>query len=94
MAKHASGRNSGVLHARFYYSANSLKAKLTVDGNRLMKEFCKANNIFVKNTQKIVVAKDEKELEGIYELQRRAEINGVDTKVIDGRRSFKNRFKY
>ena len=82
VAKHASGRNSGVLHAGFYYTANSLKAKFTVDGNRLMKKFCNENNIFVKNTQKIVVAKDEKELEGIYELQKRAEINGVDTKVI------------
>ena len=82
VAKHASGRNSGVLHAGFYYTANSLKAKFTVDGNSLMKKFCNENNIFVKNTQKIVVAKDEKELEGIYELQKRAEINGVDTKVI------------
>lgn len=82
VAKHASGRNSGVLHAGFYYSANSLKAKFTVDGNRLMKEFCVINNIQVKPTQKIVVAKNEKELEGIYELQKRAEVNEVDTKII------------
>lgn len=82
VAKHASGRNSGVLHAGFYYSANSLKAKFTVDGNKLVKEFCSSNNIPVKQTQKIVVAKDEKELEGIYELQKRAEINGVETKII------------
>jgi len=83
VAKHASGRNSGVLHAGFYYSANSLKAKFTVDGNRLMKEFCLLNNISVKTTQKIVVAKDEKELDGIFELQKRAEVNGVETKIID-----------
>ena len=82
VAKHASGRNSGVLHAGFYYTANSLKAKFTVDGNRLMKEFCKKNSIFVNETQKIVVAKNETELEGIYELQRRAEVNGVETKII------------
>jgi len=82
VAKHASGRNSGVLHAGFYYSANSLKAKFTVDGNKLMKEFCSSNNIPVKPTQKIVVAKDEKERQGIYELQKRAEVNGVETQII------------
>ena len=53
VANHASGRNSGVLHAGFYYTANSLKAKFTVDGNRLMKDFCLANNISVKQTQKM-----------------------------------------
>jgi len=83
VAKHASGRNSGVLHAGFYYSADSLKAKFTVDGNKLMKQFCRENDIFINDTKKIVVAKNEKELEGIFELQKRAEINGVDTKVIN-----------
>ena len=32
-AMHSSGRNSGVLHAGFYYTADSLKAKFTKDGN-------------------------------------------------------------
>jgi L-2-hydroxyglutarate oxidase LhgO len=83
VAKHASGRNSGVLHAGFYYSADSLKAKLTVEGNSLMRSFCKEHNIYVNNTKKIVVAKNEQELTGLYELQKRAEVNGVDTKIID-----------
>jgi len=82
VAKHASGRNSGVLHAGFYYTADSLKARFTVDGNKKMKEFCKANEIFVNETQKIVVAKNESELKSIYELQKRAEINNVNTKII------------
>ncbi|MCF6339857.1 MAG: FAD-dependent oxidoreductase [Sulfurimonas sp.] len=83
VAKHASGRNSGVLHAGFYYSADSLKAKLTVNGNKLMKQFCKDNDIFINETKKIVVVKDAEELEGIYELQKRAEVNGVETFIIN-----------
>ncbi len=83
VAKHASGRNSGVLHAGFYYSADSLKAKFTVDGNKLMKKFCKDNDIFINETKKIVVTNDESELQGLYELQKRAQINGVDTTIIE-----------
>ena len=30
---HSSGRNSGVLHAGFYYTPDSLKAKFTREGN-------------------------------------------------------------
>ncbi len=89
VAKHASGRNSGVLHAGFYYSADSLKAKFTVDGNRLMKQFCKDNNIYVNETKKIVVAKEETELNGIYELQKRADINGVETSIINKEEVYK-----
>ena len=40
LALHGSGRNSGVLHAGFYYTANSLKAKLTREGNRSLTEYC------------------------------------------------------
>ena len=86
VALHASGRNSGVLHAGFYYSADSLKAKFTVDGNVQMKQFCKEHDIFVNATKKIVVVKDESELAGLYELQKRAEINGVETTIINEER--------
>jgi len=83
VAEHASGRNSGVLHAGFYYSAESLKAKFTVNGNKKMKAFCKKHGIFVNPTKKVVVARNKEELAGIYELQRRAEINDVETEIID-----------
>ena len=42
---HASGRNSGVLHAGFYYTSDSLKARFTRDGNIAMREYCKQKSI-------------------------------------------------
>ncbi|MCK4493133.1 MAG: FAD-dependent oxidoreductase [Methylococcales bacterium] len=83
VAVHASGRNSGVLHAGFYYSADSLKAKLTAEGNRKMKAFCAKHSIFVNETQKYVVAKDQQELDWLYELDKRAKVNGVETELVD-----------
>ncbi|MBN1932069.1 MAG: L-2-hydroxyglutarate oxidase [Desulfobacterales bacterium] len=82
-AFHASGRNSGVLHAGFYYHAGSLKAKFTVRGNRAMTDYCLANGIELNPCGKVVVAKDETELDGIYELKRRGDQNGVTLDLID-----------
>lgn len=83
VAHHASGRNSGVLHAGFYYSSDSLKARLCVEGNRLMKEFCYENKIPVNNCGKVVVAANEDEAERLYELEKRGKKNGVDVSIIN-----------
>ena len=82
VALHASGRNSGVLHAGFYYYADSLKAKFTLDGNKAMKKFCYENDIFVNETKKVVVTNSEDELKGLYELEKRGKANGVDVEII------------
>ena len=39
VARHSSGRNSGVLHAGFYYNAASLTAKFPRIGNKELKDF-------------------------------------------------------
>ena len=82
VGKHASGRNSGVLHAGFYYTPDSLKALFTREGNRLMKEFCKSHEINVNECGKVVVAQNKKELESLYELERRGRKNGVELMLI------------
>jgi len=81
-AFHASGKNSGILHAGFYYTADSLKAKLTARGNKLMKEFCYKHNIKVNETGKLVVAKNEDEVETLFELERRSKSNNAGAYII------------
>ena len=83
VAYHSSGRNSGVLHSGFYYSADSLKAKFTRDGNKQLKEYCYTNNLKINECKKVVVAKNESELVALFELEKRGIKNGVDVKIID-----------
>ena len=74
---HASGRNSGVLHAGFYYSPDSLKAKLTWRGNRLLTEYCEDKKIPLNKCGKLVVVKDQSEHATLDELLRRGRANGI-----------------
>ncbi len=80
---HASGRNSGFLHAGIYYSADSLKARFCIDGNRLMKEYCRRHNLPLRETGKVIVAADSEQLEGLHELRNRAERNGAVIHLIN-----------
>lgn len=82
LAQHGSGRNSGVLHAGFYYTADSLKARFTRDGNRRWKEFVQERGLRINECGKLVVAKHEGEVEGLKELKRRGDLNGVETHLI------------
>jgi (S)-2-hydroxyglutarate dehydrogenase len=79
---HASGRNSGVLHAGFYYNPNSLKAKFTRQGNQELKNFCEEKRLKINKCGKVVVVKNEKELDTLYELKRRGDKNGVELYLI------------
>jgi L-2-hydroxyglutarate oxidase len=75
---HASGRNSGVLHAGFYYTADSLKARFTRDGNRRLTEYCKQRGLRINACGKLVVARHEDDLRGLDELLRRGRANSVE----------------
>jgi len=74
---HASGRNSGVIHAGFYYSSDSLKARFTRDGNRQLLQFCEEKKIPVNKCGKLVVARDATDWPQLDELLRRGKANGV-----------------
>jgi L-2-hydroxyglutarate oxidase LhgO len=83
LAAHASGRNSGVLHAGFYYAPDSLKARLTRDGNRQLRAFCVEHGVPVLDTGKVVVATAEDRLDALDELARRGLANGVEIEMVD-----------
>lgn len=83
LGAHASGRNSGVLHAGIYYTPDSFKARFCVRGNALMKGYCRENGLTLKETGKVIVAKDSDELERLFELHERAIHNGVRSSIID-----------
>ena len=76
--RHASGRNSGVLHAGFYYTRDSLKAKFTRVGNRQLSEYCETKSIPVSRCGKLVVARDARDHVHLDELLKRGRDNGID----------------
>jgi len=80
---HASGRNSGVLHAGFYYTSNSLKAKFTKEGNAQLTRYCMENDLKLNHTKKLVVVNDESELKTLQLLYDRGIKNGVDVRLVD-----------
>jgi (S)-2-hydroxyglutarate dehydrogenase len=82
VAQHASGRNSGVLHAGFYYTADSLKAKFTRQGNVAMHEYCETKKLSMNKCGKLVVAKDEHDYPVLDTLLARGKANGVPLEKI------------
>lgn len=72
-----SGRNSGVIHAGIYYSTGSLKALLCVEGNSLMYEFCRDNDVPIENVGKLVVASSDEEVGKLDVLFEQAKANSV-----------------
>lgn len=82
---HASGRNSGVLHAGFYYSPDSLKAKFCKQGNLELKKFCKTNNLEVKETGKVVVCQDKNDVTRLMSLFERGIANGVEIELLESK---------
>jgi L-2-hydroxyglutarate oxidase LhgO len=82
LGAHASGRNSGVLHAGIYYSPGTYKARFCVEGNRLMKEYCREKGLTLKETGKVIVT-DEIRQDVLFELKKRADQSGAESIIID-----------
>ncbi|MDO9579425.1 MAG: NAD(P)/FAD-dependent oxidoreductase, partial [Bacteroidales bacterium] len=73
-----SSRNSEVIHAGIYYTKNSLKARLCVEGKRLLYDYCRKYDIPYNNCGKLIVATSEEEISVIEGIMQTAQKNGVD----------------
>jgi L-2-hydroxyglutarate oxidase LhgO len=83
LGKHASGRNSGVLHSGIYYDSSTLKAKVCAEGARRMKNFAAEYGINCKHSGKVIVATSPQDLPVIERLLRNARENGIKAESMD-----------
>ena len=77
IAQHQTGHNSGVIHSGIYYKPGSYKARLCVEGARLMKAYCEKNGIAVQTCGKVIVATSQDEVPRLKTLYERGVANGV-----------------
>ena len=73
-----SARNSEVIHAGIYYPAGSLKAKLCVQGRKMLYAYCAEKGVAHKRIGKLIVATSQDEIAKLDDILGKARINGVD----------------
>ena len=83
--KHQSGHNSGVIHSGIYYKPGSLKAKLCVEGRKLLWRYCDEKGIAYRGVGKLIVATEPEEIPRLMDLFERGKANGVENiELVDG----------
>lgn len=83
VARHQTGRNSGVIHAGVYYAPGSLKARFCREGLAATIAFCREHDLPWQRCGKLLVATDALELERMQALRERCRQNGIAVESLD-----------
>lgn len=81
---HGTGRNSGVLHSGIYYGSGSLRARLCVEGQALMKAYAQTHGLWLDACGKLLVPTSDAAREVLPVLLERGRANGVTIERVDG----------
>ena len=87
VARHQTGRNSGVIHSGIYYQPGSLKARMAREGNASMREFCARHDIPFEVCGKLIVATEERELPLLEKLFQRGRQNELPVEKLSSERA-------
>lgn len=79
-----SSRNSEVIHAGIYYSPDSLKERLCVEGRDRLYAFAASHDIPYRNCEKIIVAADPGEFGELKKIHANAKRVGAPLEELDG----------
>ncbi|GAB98469.1 putative oxidoreductase [Gordonia namibiensis NBRC 108229] len=71
-------RSSEVIHAGIYYPEGSLKARLCVQGRKLLTRYCDEHGVSWRRPGKLIVAADDAQTDRLDALLRHGLTNGVD----------------
>jgi L-2-hydroxyglutarate oxidase len=85
IGRHASGRNSGVLHSGIYYPAGSVKGRLCAQGAKELAQYCDEHRLPIRRCGKVILPAREGEDAQLDVLVQRAQGNGARVELIDER---------
>jgi (S)-2-hydroxyglutarate dehydrogenase len=83
LARHQTGRNSGVIHAGVYYAPGSLKARFSKEGAEATIRFAAEHGVPFERCGKLLVATSQAEMQRMQALEERCRQNEIAIERLD-----------
>lgn len=83
LGKHASGRNSGVMHCGIFYGSDTLKAKVCARGAAKIAAFAAEHRIAHQVGGKLIIATEERQMPSVEKLLKNAADNGIRARLVN-----------